>query len=159
MSRRTAKLVTFGNGGDTVYFSAYCKCQGYGSPERPHAAQLSEDCIIPDGTPAIDKRAAVETDDGFRWAFQGPMVNVDLPENVVDCCPMPSPVFAAAMAETPGFGSMLASQFVHGFGQETAGPLDSVSIGEYVNGWRDHGARIGYYKNGVIVWEDDKQPS
>ena len=72
---------------------------------------------------------------------------------------MPSPVFAAAMAEAPGFGSMLASQAAHGFGQETAGPLDSVSISKYINGWRDHGARIGHYRNGVIVWEDDKQPS
>ncbi len=45
-----AKLVTFGNGGDTVHFTRGCCSQGYGSPERPHAADPANK-NIPDGTP------------------------------------------------------------------------------------------------------------
>ena len=61
---RIAKLVCFGQGGDSVEYGSGCSGSGYGTPENPHAANPGPDCIIPDGTPAIDKRAAVDTDAG-----------------------------------------------------------------------------------------------
>jgi hypothetical protein len=83
-----AKLVTFGRGGDTVYFGAGCTSSGYGSPDRPHAAESRDGLIFPDGCPVIDKRAAVDTPEGYHYVFSGPMVNVDLPDGHIDACPL-----------------------------------------------------------------------
>ena len=150
---RIAKLVEFGNGGDTVYFAKGSRCEGYGSPENPHAAAPHDDLTIPDGTPAVDVRPAIETDDGYRWVFKGPLVNVDLPESEVDRCPQPDSLMACAMAGNE-FGTLLALQECHRHSSPaTAGPLDSVSTGVFVQGWREHGARIGHYQNGAIVWD------
>jgi hypothetical protein len=152
MKKRIAKLVCFGAGGDSVEYGGGCHGSGYGSPERPHAAQIGDDLEIPDGTYAIDKRAAVETPEGYSWVFKGPMVNVDLPDGEVDRCPKPDPLFAAAVSGNE-YGSLLA---VHqATKRQRAGALDSVSIAEYVQGWREHGARIGRYQNSQIVWEDE----
>lgn len=150
----TVKLVTFGQGGDTVHYGRGHTCSGYGSPERPHAA-LGEE--IPDGTPVIDKRAAVGTPDGFSWVFRGPMVNVDLPDGEREDCPTPSPTLAAGLEG--GYAVMLARQTVARAASSAPGPLDYVSIAEYVRGWREHGARIGEYRGGKIVWESDLTPS
>lgn len=149
---RIAKLVCFGRGGDTVEFSGSCHCSGYGSPERPHAAEPGPSCIIPDGTPVIDKRAAIETEEGFRWVFNGPMVNVDLPDDEVDECPIPSPIFAQAVAGN-AFGGLLV-QHLAARSRKVRSGLDRVSIREYVEGWQEHGARIGHYEGGKIVWHD-----
>lgn len=147
-----AKLVTFGRGGDTVHLGKNHTITGYGSPENPHAATPSDERLFPDGTPVIDKRQAIETPEGLRWVFEGPMVNVDLPDDEVDMCPEPSPFFAGAVAENQ-FGTLLAIH--HATKRDgKAGALDSVSIREYIQGWCEHGARIGEYRNGAIVWLD-----
>lgn len=55
--QRTAKLVTFGRGGDTVYLGGGCTCTGYGKPDNPHAAKPDDGpdgYDFPDGCPAID---------------------------------------------------------------------------------------------------------
>lgn len=145
--QRIAKLVCFGRGGDSVEYGGGCRGSGYGSPEKPHAAHPDE---IPDGTPVIDKRPAVDTAEGYSWVFKGPIVNVDLPDNVVDACPQPSAALAAGVAGN-AYGSLLAMQAAHA--KPTPGPLDSVSTQEYIAGWRAVGARIGHYEKGVIVWE------
>ena len=151
--KRIAKLVEFGRGGDTVYFGKGCTCSGYGDPDRPHAAAPHDDLVIPDGTPAVDVRPAIDTDEGYKWVFKGPLVNVDLPDSDVDRCPQPDSLMACAMAGN-AFGGLLALQEVHRYNSpKTAGPLDSVSIPVFVAGWREHGARIGHYLNGVIVWD------
>ena len=147
---KSAKLVQFGRGGDTVYYGDGSTGTGYGNPDRPHAADLSRH-TIPDGTPAIDVRAAVETDEGMRWAIRGPMVDVDLSAGAVAPCPEPSPIFAVAVADNQ-FGTLLSDQRASRASGESRGPLDSVSIREYLAGWRDHGARIGCYRDGQIVW-------
>ena len=157
MKQGKAMLVEFGKGGDTVYFAAerganfscYSTATGYGTPEQPHAAH-----DIPDGVPAIDVRAAVETEAGFEWAFKGPIVNVDLPDGACEECPKPSPTFAMAVAKN-GFGRALALQAASKKRRPTEpGPLDRVSVAEYVQGWREHGARVGTYSGGRIVWAD-----
>lgn len=155
MRIRTAKLVTFGDGGDMVYLGGGSTCSGYGSPERPHAAAPGDDKAFPDGTPAIDKRPALATDAGYRLVFRGPMVDVDLPTGEVDRCPQPSDIMAVAMMTDPGneFGALLGLQAASRARKDAVGPLDSADILTYVEMWRAVGARIGSYKGGVIVWE------
>jgi hypothetical protein len=153
MEARIAKLVVFGGGGDTVHCGAGVTITGYGRPDNPHAACVKDDRIIPDGTPAIDIRAAIETDGGYSWVFEGPMVDVDLADGQVDQCPEPSEIFAEAVAGNP-FGRLLAIQEAQRARKVRAGSLDSVSIAEYVAGWRKHGARIGEYRAGSIVWTE-----
>jgi hypothetical protein len=148
----TIKLVTFGRGGDTAYCSddkwGKCTISGYGRPDRPHAGESTDARPIADGTPALDLLPAIETDEGFKWAFKGPMVDVDLAEEV-ERCPDASPMFAAAVSGNQ-FGTMLA---VHAVTKGSrAGALDSVSIGEYVREWVNRGARLGHYRNGKIEW-------
>lgn len=147
-----AKLVTFGVGGDTVHLGRHNTISGYGNPDRPHAAEQDDDLIIPDGTPVIDKRPAVKTDRGYRWAIRGPMVDVDLQDGDTDRCPEPGPMFAEAVADN-WFGALLSLQSASRDADEARGPLDSVSTAEYVRGWKEHGARIGQYVGGEIVWE------
>jgi hypothetical protein len=133
MNNNIALLVTFGRGGDTVYCSDRY-ISGYGSPENPHAAAPNEGKIFPDGTPAIDVCKAVETNIGFRYAISGPLLDVNLHDGEINECPDPSPIFASAV--------------------KLIGPLDSVGIVDYIRGWKEHGARIGAYKNNRIIWED-----
>lgn len=146
---RTAKLVCFGLGGDSVEYGGGCRGSGYGSPERPHAAAGEN---IPDGTPVIDKRPAVATPEGTAWVFKGPMCNPDLPDDVVEECPEPSQALAAGVSGN-GYGTLLAIHGLHKIRNSSPGPLDYVSIRKYVEGWREHGARIGHYENGAIVWD------
>lgn len=152
MRAKIARLVTFGEGGDVVECED-CRISGYGRPERPHAATPSASLIIPDGTMAIDKRPAIATEEGYRWVFRSPMVNVNLTDDEVSECPTPDPIFASAMAESGNeFGVLLA---MHAAAPKTEpGPLDFVSVARYAAGWRDHGARIGVYQNGRIEWEE-----
>jgi hypothetical protein len=88
---------------------------------------------------------------GFNWAFSGPMVNVDLKDGEIDACPELSEIFASAVSNNQ-FGTMLAVHKATKVKQKR-GALDKVSIKEYVDGWRDHGARIGRYRGGNIIWE------
>lgn len=143
---KTPKLVKFAGGGDIVYFSSHT-CSGYGSPEKPHAASGID---IPDGTPVLDIRKAIETDAGFKWVFAGPMVNVSLEADEIKKCPQPNELFAEAVAENL-FGQLLQ---LHKEISAKAGPLDSVSIPVYLAGWLNLGARVGYYKNNEIIWKN-----
>jgi len=152
---RVAKFIEFGDGGDTVYYGNGCRSHGYGSPEHPHAAvHEPPDTILPDGCLALDIRPALETSEGVRHVFRGPMVDVDLEEGEVDTCPEPSMILRAGVAGN-SYGSLLALQDVHRQAQpNTPGPLDSVSIAEFVRGWVKLGARVGVVKDGEIVWEE-----
>jgi hypothetical protein len=155
MKPDVAKLVCFGNGTDVVYYGHGTEGSGYGSPERPHAAQIDDGCAIPDGTPAIDKRPAIATAAGYSWVFKGPMVNPDIPDGKIDRCPdLAGSMVAQAIVSDPGNGyaPLIVSQLAHR--GSSAGPLDSVSISEYVRGWKAVGARIGRYQSGQIVWEN-----
>lgn len=167
---RQAKLVTFGKGGDVVYWSANEKTSGYGTPENQHAgSRLGPNESIPDGCPVIDKRGSIDAGPGIRLTIGGPMVNVDLADGEVDACPdLNGSIIAAAVISEPGneFGTLarihnasrarraLASAHNTSEHREAPGPLDFVSAAEYVRLWRNVGARIGAYQNGVIVWED-----
>ena len=145
---RIPKFVTFGNGGDVVYYSAYCRCSGYGTPDSPHAAKGEE---MPDGTPVLDKRPALETEAGYSWVFRGPMLNPDLVDGDLEECPTPDPAFAEALGiGSKQWGGLLQLQSA----KVDRGPLDFVSISEYMDGWRSRGARSGHYESGQIVWDN-----
>lgn len=159
MDDRTAKLVVFGGGGDTVYLSANAHISGYGSPERPHAAECRDgkDLDIPDGCPAVDLREAIKTTEGFNWVIKGPMVNIDLDDGARSDLALKDRdmgIVGAIAAGSPEFSSLLQLQRAHeGKRTEKAGPLDHVAIPEYLDGWRAHGAKVGEYQGGTIVWE------
>lgn len=149
---------------------SHCTHSGYEDPEsfcplyhwwadaagvmRSHWSNYN---VAADGIPVIDKRAAVETLEGGAWVFRGPMVDVSLKDGDVDASPMPSEIMAGALAET-AFGGLLAEHVEARVQQKPRSGLDSVSIAEYVQGWREHGARIGRaFRNadgtGTIIWE------
>jgi len=149
--RSVAKLVVFGEGGDTVEYGGGSRGSGYGRPSNPHAAD-PKTTIIPDGTIVLDKRPAVETKDGLSWVFRGPMVNVDLKEGEIERCPTPSYLLQEAL-KTNAYGALLA---IHRSQQEhEVTSLDSVSIVDYCAGWVKVGARIGHYEGGEIIWHND----
>lgn len=147
--KETIKLVVYSQSGDRAYCTGQTTCSGYGTPEKPHA---TEGHCIPDGTPVVDNRAAVDTDIGFGWVFAGPMLDVDLPDGVVNACPMPSLEMAAGLQGA--FGTLAALHTAARLEKAPAGPLDMVCVSEYVKGWKEHGARVGHYQNNAIVWED-----
>jgi hypothetical protein len=150
--KKRAKLVCFGRGGDSVDWGRGCSSSGYGTPERPHAADMAnrtDGQHIPDGCPVIDKR---EARDLVRAAIMGPMVNVDLADDGVDRCPVPSAMMAEALAGNQ-YGTLVTAQAVHRATSAAPGPLDRVSTAVYVEFWRAAGARIGHYQAGRIVWD------
>ena len=59
------------------------------------------------------------------------------------------PIAAALAANSATFDALLAFQAAKG---QERGPLDSVSTAEYIAGWLRHGARVGHYEKGQIVW-------
>lgn len=154
--KQIAKLVEFGRGGDVVELARGSRCSGYGTPENPHAAD-PKSYIFPDGTPAIDKRPAIDTEAGYRWVFRGPMVDVDLEPGAVDAIgDISDNIMVRAMMNDPGneFGTLAAMQIAHTATKREPGPLDFVDIATYIEGWRAVGARIGHYQDNAIVWDD-----
>lgn len=167
MNKAIPKLVTFGRGGDCVHYgsvktktgSSKSTCTGYGTPERPHAADNAKR-EIPDGTPALDKRPAIDTPAGFSYAIKGPMVDVDLePGTCSRLGKMENSIVADAVTRDPGnaFGQLInlhrSSQ-----GRQKYGPLDEVAIDIYMARWKELGARTGHYENGTIIWDADPEP-
>jgi hypothetical protein len=142
----SARLVCFGIGGSTVYCDK-CRIQGYDKPDDPRIVG------VPDGTPVINKRPAVEHGDGYNLAIRGPMVSVHLAPGTVDRCPEPSETLRRGVSG--GFDSMLAMQDIARATKAKYGPLDTVDVGTYIELWRAAGARIGEYRNGHITWEGE----
>ena len=146
MSKRIAKLVHFGLGGHGELYGQGCTCSGY---DRPDTYDYS---TVPDGTPVLDKRPALDSPEGLSWVFKGPICDPDLSDEQIDRCPKPSPLFAGAMAEGGGtFGMMVAINEAHD--SPDPGPLDSVSVPVYIAGWVKRGARYGIVEGGKVVWQ------
>lgn len=172
-----ARLLKFTVTGHTLDYSnppyRSCHCSGYESPEtfgKPYhwwahpAGQMSTHFadyhFPPDGVPVLDIRAAVDTPAGYSWVFRGPLVDVDLPDGACDALPKMDGMMGAALMQS-GFAGLLVT---HAATRATAprGSLDSVSVPEFVQGWREHGARVGraYVRQGVfsLVWEAQPVP-
>lgn len=168
-SKETPKLVSFGKAGHSVYFarvkdtdhSSYSsKETGYDDPETffapskwwAHTWMEQRDSSQYEGCAWVNIREAVETEAGLKMVFRGPMVDVDLEDGQVDRCPQPSDLMASAMTSSPNeFGNLLILQAASRALKQKAGPLDSVSIAEYLALWKAAGAKVGTIKNGQFV--------
>lgn len=158
---KIAALIEFGLGGHRIEYApragyGQCSCSGYESPEsfERREASCNDPENIPDGIPVIDKRAVLEQRPGLAWSE--PMVDTGLAPSQVDACPSPSSLMAAAMVGSPGnqFGAMLVGhRAAKGSNPNEPGPLDSIAVIDSVNRWRSHGAQIGHWCQGRIVWE------
>ena len=87
------------------------------------------------------------------------MVDVNLPDGERDELRTADvdPIMAQAMAGNT-FGQLLALHGATKACSSEPGPLDSVSISEYLRGWRLRGARIGHTSGRSIVWHDESPP-
>lgn len=170
------KLVTFGAGGSTVYYGrppevpgqgyqmGASQLQGYEKPETffavskwwAHDYLTATDPAQYEGVPFVDMRAAVNQSAGFRMALHGPMVDVDLADEAVKECPQPSDLFASAMLTQGGeFGSLLVMQAVaKATDRQAPGPLDAVSVKEFLRRWKEAGAPVGYIESGEFRAEE-----
>jgi hypothetical protein len=148
MTQDIPKLHKFAQYRDILYFTNKTQRSAYGTPEKP---QASEGITIPDGTPALDIRAAIETDKGFAWVFAGPMLDPDIPDGQASLCPTPSACMLNGLEGA--FKTLATLQAAKPEAAAARGPLDMVGVAEYVEGWKKHGARVGAYAGGTIVWQ------
>jgi hypothetical protein len=144
-------------------------CQGYEDPEsfpKPYhwwahpPEQMSTHFegyqFPPEGIPVIDIRAAVDTPEGYSWVFKSPLLDVRLPDGAVSRLPPIPEIMLPLLTASPEGRTALACQVLTQ--GRRAGALDNVSVEEFVQGWKEHGARIGrcFVQNGEcwIVWHD-----
>lgn len=174
-TNQIARLLVFARKGHTLYFNhvpnpmgySNCHCTGYEDPDsfvKPYhwwshpKDQLSTHFegyqFADDGIPVIDNRQAVETDAGYRWVFKGPLVDVEIQDGECETLPEVDELFGSTI--NSAFGGLLTLNKATRI-TEKRGCLDSVSVKEYVQGWKEHGARIGrlFVKDGkaTITWE------
>lgn len=148
MSKHVARLVKFGRGMDTVYYTGGMRASGYGNSGSPHAAKG-----VPAGVVAVDLTPALETVEGFKWVFRGPMVNVDLPEGEVNRLGRVKDSPMVNALKQGNYGNLIRMHEEQEARGERSG-LDEVSLEEWVEGWRQLGARVGRYNEvGEIDWE------
>lgn len=167
----TIKLITFGRRGHTLYIDdihpeySNVTCSGYEDPEsfvKPYhwwadapgimRTHLDGYDMPAEGVPVIDVRAAVDTEDGLKYALRGPIVNVRLKAGEVSECPIPSECMISGLVAEGGYGALVASH-IDSRVNKSRSPLDEVSVSEFVAGWREHGARVGKFIDNRIVWE------
>lgn len=166
--RKQPRLVTFGRGGFSVYFGRHkdgelsysqSVLSGYDDPQDffqarkwwAHDYKTIRDSAQYEGVPFIDMREAVESGDGYSWAIKGPMVNVDLEPETCSPCPQPDALMVAGIAGNPDptFATLLVlNAATRATGR---GCLDSVSIPEFVAGWKAHGATVGTIQDGKFI--------
>lgn len=159
MSRDKNKgvLLSIGLGGHSIEFPP-CRngslsygqstLSGYYHDPEKAAAHSADDLKI--GAAVLDKRTILEKNPSL--AYSSPLVDVDLPDNAVDVCPVPSAMFASAVADN-AYGGLLAMQATHEATSKKPGPLDNISLVAYVDWWRAAGARVGRWNGSTIDWE------
>lgn len=146
------RILSFGNGGHSEHYkkqgNTSSSLSGYDKPEnwKPKENTDYSQCIV------INKIPALDTPEGYRHVFTGPMVSPDLEGDGIEECPTPSDIMANAL-QGNAYGSLLNLQAAQKTVGKTPGALDSVSPEVYANGWRSLGAKIGRVENNKIVWE------
>jgi hypothetical protein len=161
--RKKAFLIYFGLGGHGVEFYESRRegrrmrghISGYDSPES-FERQLSrgeEENYPPlSGVPVLDKRVILEKHP--EYSFRSPLVDVDVRDGEVDRVNTES---ARSMLPrlSGGFDVMAAAAIAHE-GRKDPGPLDSVSVRDYIAWWVSRGARLGYMdeEGKRIQWEE-----
>lgn len=162
---KKAFLISFGLGGHTVETGETWRegtrvkghISGYDSPESfERALERAEKDSYPPlaGVPVLDKRAVLNEHPEF--SLRSPLVDVDLPNGKVDRIDT-----RAARNMLPGLSGgfdVLAAAAICHEGKEEPGPLDSVSLRDYVAWWVSRGARLGHMdETGLrIVWNSEE---
>ena len=151
---RHPALLTFGQGGHQIYYRGDHRSilSGYDRPDDPNVAK-----DLPDGVTVINKRDILDNDDAIHLLISGPMVNVSLDDGEVSYLSDTLNSIVAQYAKDDSgnsMGSLVRLQEQHRATAGTIpGPLDQVSVPEYVKLWREVGATIGIVQGGRIVWE------
>ena len=162
---KQAYVISFGRGGHTIQVSHTWRdgvtrtkgcISGYDTPqsfERALARGEKQEYPPLAGLPVLDKREVLKETPAL--SFRSPLVDVDLEDGTIDRLDT-----HAARSMLPGlsggFEVLAASAIVHE-GKPEPGPLDSVSVGDYIAWWRSRGAKLGRMsEDGLrIVWQDD----
>jgi len=145
-------LICFGLGGHTLYYRNNRTLQGYLRPNDVSVEEAKEweDC------PVLDIRGALNTEAGRKWVLIGPMVNPDLPPG--ECTRLqvgpvtPLEHILLEDSENP-IGKLYRLHLACTLTNSKPGPLDRVSVEEYIQGWRKVGAKSGRVVGGRIVWD------
>lgn len=160
MSTLSAVLVSFGLGGHTITCKAGVAVQGYESPEsfckRLEAGHYSKepDPISFEDCPVLDKCSLLRKKP--MLAIASPLPSASLEAGEVDRLDTRHSFVAQAMASDSGngFGQLVrAHEACTKARPKEPGPLDSISIPDYVQWWRARGARVGRIQGSSIVWE------
>lgn len=136
----------------------FCKPYHWWADDKDVMSTHWESLDIPaEGVPVLDKRAAIETEKGYDWVFKSPMVDVRLPDGEVSKLGEVSPIMMPAVAAYGCIGILAETRKCQA--ARKAGPLDDVSVSEYIQGWIEHGARYGVFTvnpdgSGKITWRD-----
>ena len=162
---KEAFLVSFGLGGHSVEIVDTWRdgtrdkghISGYDSPESlERALEREEKDSYPPlaGVPVLDKRAVLK--EHPELSFHSPLVDIDLPDGSVDRIDT-----KAARNMLPGLSGgfdLLAAQAIAHEGKDEPGPLDSVSVSDFINWWVSRGARLGHMDDAGrrIVWVSEK---
>jgi hypothetical protein len=160
-----AYLIDFGLGGHSVEYAETWSdgtrvkghISGYDSPESfERALARGEKNSYPDlsGLPVLDKREILK--EHPEYSLKGPLLDVDLSDGTIDRIDLKVARYMLP-GLSGGFDAIAAAAIVHE-GREEPGPLDSVSLGDYLRWWTSRGARLGHMDTeGLrIVWEDEK---
>ena len=128
--------------GEYLTDSGGCGSATYYSNDLDYCLKdAAEGCVI------IDKSEC--GDDGVSFVLNGPMVNLQLPENTI------KKFNARKTAELmlPALGGGFQSLAKKAVEDKKWSGLDYISLDLYINAWRSLGAKIGQYKGGKVDWE------
>lgn len=163
---KKAYLISFGLGGHGVDLldareeglPTKGRISGYESPESfelglKHGEKRGYPPL--GGVFVLDKREALLRDPAL--AAQSPLVDLELKDGTVERLNTD-----AARSMLPGLSGgfeVLAALALAHEGRLEPGPLDSVSLGDYLKWWGSRGARLGCMdEEGLkIVWQDEKE--
>jgi hypothetical protein len=138
-------LIRFLRGWHGEYITEYNTCGSitYYSNDLDYCLKDAvEGCVI------IDKSEC--GDDGVSFVINGPMVNLELPENTVKRFSG----HEAAAFMLPGLGGDFQSLAAKAVQDREWSGLDYISLDLYVAAWKGLGAKIGYYRNGKVEWDN-----
>lgn len=161
--KQSAFLIDFGLGGHGVGYAEVTphgtrykgNIYGYDNPESfERALTRGEKDQYPNlaGVPVLDKREVLR--EHPEYSFRSPLVDADVKDGEVHRLDTD-----AARRMLPGlsggFDTLAALAITHE-GKAEPGPLDTVSVGDYVAWWTSRGARVGRMDGeGLrILWED-----
>jgi len=164
---KKAYLVSFGLGGHSVDTAETWKdgtrskghISGYDSPESFECAlERGEKAEYPPlaRVPVLDKRHILRRKPGL--ALRSPLVDVDLEDGAIDR--VDTKAARLMLPALSGGFEVLAGRASAHEGKPEPGPLDSVSLGDFIVWWVSRGARLGHMdEQGLrIVWNDEEAP-